>query len=76
MKYGSFGFDDTGSLDVYVVKTGQYILCTEGVGGAYGGDDFLCECTTVGNVLARKSTGRMRRGSEKRRKEYELRGLR
>jgi hypothetical protein len=43
MKYGRFGIDDTGSFNVYVVKTGQDILGTEGVGGAYGGEDFLCE---------------------------------
>ena len=43
VKYRRFGIDDTGSLDVYVVKTGQDVLGTESVGGAYGGDDFLCE---------------------------------
>ena len=50
---------------MYVVKTGQNFLGAEGMGGAYGGDDFLCERTTVGNVTERKSTGRMRRGKRK-----------
>ena len=69
---GCFGIDDKGSLNVYVVDTRQGFLGAEGVGGTHGGDDFLCESTTQGNVLESKPKGRMWmwKGGEKER--YEL----